>query len=497
MMHTLRPILMLLAFAAMAFGQPAENADPSAEAMRSLRDQQRKIFQKIQANEDVEAARRELLANLNSYNLTYKNDINGLTFAGQVSGALGDSASVDANYGRIMALQPQRVREGLAWAAYYYDIDLPRSEEILLQLMKNAPDNMVFPMSLYELHAKAMPERLEERFALLLPVPPGVELHGFLAGVGSVDQDMAIAFAQRVLAAWPDDPQGIYFLASRLRWGARYQDALDLFSRLDDDMLLRDDIGVQYSDCLFALHRFDESIAHLIRIQEEQNVFDKSADLGIGFRLGTRPRMIETWKAEQSIRELDAARGDTPLVRMTIDGTPILIELFDNEAPVTVANFLALAEEGFYDRSEFHRVHPGLMSQGGRRAGDTDPYGGPGYSIVNEGDRDDARGHFRGSIAMANVGPDHRIGSQFYLTHFPTQHLDTKNPVFGRVISGFEIVEAMRGDEKIEKIEILRRGDHDDAFEVQLENGISIPRVAWKAMPTEPDAAPDQRSDEP
>jgi len=486
-------LFTILVLTTMAFGQPAEDADPSRDAMRSLRLKQSEIFSRIKANEDVEALRRALLADLDAYNLTYPNDINALGFAGQVAGVLGDSDAVDANYGRIMALEPARVREGLSWAAYYYTIDTPRSEAILIQLMNNAPTNLAYSMALYELYAKAMPERLEDRFNLLVKSPPGVEFHGFVTGLGSVDHDRSISYAERAHAAWPDDQTGIFYLASRLRWGARYQDALDQFERLDDELLLRDDIGVQYADCLYALHRFSESMAHLIRIQEREDVHDKSADLGIEFRLGTRPKMIETWKAEQVLREQDAARDDNPIVRMTVDGKPVLMELFENEAPLTVANFLTLAEEGFYDGSEFHRVHPGLMSQAGRRSGDQDPYGDPGYSIVNEGSRDDAREHFRGSVAMANIGPDHLIGSQFYITHFPTSHLDTKNPVFGRITEGIEHVQAMRGHERIEKIEIIRRRGHDYEFDVVLDNGSVLPRIAWKAM----QASPDQRSDDP
>ena len=493
MMYRLGIFFTILVLAAMANGQPAVEEDPSRDAMRALRLKQSEIFSRLNSNEDVEALRRALLADIDVYNQTYPNDINALSFAGQVAGALGDSEAVDANYGRIMALEPTRVREGLSWAAYYYTLDTARSEAILIQLMNNSPSSLAYPMALYELYAKAMPERLEERFNLLVKSPPGVEFQGFITGLGSVDHDLSISYAERANAAWPNDQMGISFLASRLRWGARYQDAIDQFERLDDELLLRDDIGIQYADCLYALHRFSDSMAHLILIQEQEDVYDKSADLGIGFRLGTRPRMIELWKVEQALREQDVARDDNPIVRMTIDGKPILIELFENEAPISVANFLTLAQEGFYDDSVFHRVHPGLMSQGGRHAGDQDPFGNPGYSIVNEGTRDDARGHFRGSIAMANIGPDHRIGSQFYITHFPTSHLDTKNAVFGRVTEGIELVQAMRGDERIEKIEIIRRRGHDYQFDVILDNGSVLPRTAWKAM----QANPDQRSDDP
>ena len=94
---------------------------------------------------------------------------------------------------------------------------------------------------------------------------------------------------------------------------------------------------------------------------------------------------------------------------------------------------------------------------------------------------------------MAATTQEQRIGSQFYITHFPTSHLNAKHVVIGRVLDGQDIVEAMRGDERINDVTVTRRRGHDYQIDVELENGSVVPRSVWKAM----QAAPNQSSDAP
>ena len=113
------------------------------------------------------------------------------------------------------------------------------------------------------------------------------------------------------------------------------------------------------------------------------------------------------------------------------------IELFDDMAPETAQNFAKLAQEGFYDGIIFHRVIPGFMVQTGDPTGTG--RGGPGYTISDEfgpGLRHDGPG----VVSMANAGPD-TGGSQFFITTVPTPWLDGKHAIFGRVISGYEVIE--------------------------------------------------------
>ncbi len=119
---------------------------------------------------------------------------------------------------------------------------------------------------------------------------------------------------------------------------------------------------------------------------------------------------------------------------------PIALELFDDDAPKTVANFRKLAADGFYDGIVFHRVIPDFMIQGGCPQGTGT--GGPGYTFDDE--RNDHR-VVRGSLAMANAGPNTN-GSQFFIvTAESCPWLDGKHTVFGRVLDGMDAVDAIEG----------------------------------------------------
>ena len=121
----------------------------------------------------------------------------------------------------------------------------------------------------------------------------------------------------------------------------------------------------------------------------------------------------------------------------------IRIELFPAEAPVTVANFVNLVQRGYYDGLTFHRVIANFMVQGGDPTGTG--RGGPGYNFKDEfhaSRRHDSAGVF----SMANAGPGTN-GSQFFITHGPTPHLDDKHTVFGKVSAGQDVVNAIaQGD---------------------------------------------------
>jgi len=131
---------------------------------------------------------------------------------------------------------------------------------------------------------------------------------------------------------------------------------------------------------------------------------------------------------------------------------PIHLKLFADQAPVTVANFVNLAQRGFYDGLNFHRVIPDFMIQGGCPNGTGT--GGPGYKFEDE-TRTGLKHDKPGVLSMANAGPGTN-GSQFFITHVPTPWLDGKHTVFGEVVSADDqkVVNAIRGGDKIEKITI-------------------------------------------
>ncbi|MCL6501476.1 MAG: peptidylprolyl isomerase [Pirellulales bacterium] len=145
----------------------------------------------------------------------------------------------------------------------------------------------------------------------------------------------------------------------------------------------------------------------------------------------------EAWPHEQELRAQEAEADDLPRVQIETTKGTIVVELFENQAPNTVANFISLVKKGFYDGTPFHRVLAGFMAQGGDPQGDGT--GGPGYHIACECYREDRRLHFRGSLSMAHAGRD-TGGSQFFITFRPTPHLDGRHTVFGRVIEGMDVL---------------------------------------------------------
>jgi cyclophilin family peptidyl-prolyl cis-trans isomerase len=117
----------------------------------------------------------------------------------------------------------------------------------------------------------------------------------------------------------------------------------------------------------------------------------------------------------------------------------IVVQLHADKAPKTVNNFVFLAREGFYDNTTFHRVIKGFMAQGGDPTGTG--RGGPGYQFDDEFDKS-LRHNGPGILSMANAGRNTN-GSQFFITHAPTPHLDDHHTVFGKVSSGMDVVLAI------------------------------------------------------
>ena len=131
----------------------------------------------------------------------------------------------------------------------------------------------------------------------------------------------------------------------------------------------------------------------------------------------------------------------------------MVAELYDNETPITVNNFLSLIDKEFYDGLNFHRVIPNFMIQGGCPVGNGS--GGPGYSIQCEVNAD-RQYHDRGVLSMAHAGRN-TGGSQFFICHSRqnTSHLDRNHTCFGKVIEGVEVIDLIRVGDKINKISVI------------------------------------------
>ncbi|MBX0356161.1 peptidylprolyl isomerase [Halobacillus sp. Nhm2S1] len=132
------------------------------------------------------------------------------------------------------------------------------------------------------------------------------------------------------------------------------------------------------------------------------------------------------------------------------NGEKMQIELYEEAAPNTVANFEKLANDEFYDGLTFHRVIPDFVIQGGCPNGTGT--GGPGYTIKCETEGNPHK-HERGTLSMAHAGKD-TGGSQFFVCHSPQPHLDGRHTVFGKVVEGVDTVDRVRVGDVMQKVRV-------------------------------------------
>ncbi len=240
------------------------------------------------------------------------------------------------------------------------------------------------------------------------------------------------------------------------------QKALTLANMLDKAGAASSDIMMMGATAAMLLSDLDTAGAYLKKAAAAGMQKQKVAELEQAIE-DERPKV----KDEMAKRAADAKADDLPRVKVTTSKGDILVELFENEAPNTVANFISLVEKGFYDGTPFHRVIGGFMAQGGDPTGSG--RGGPGHAIECEVGLPGARKHFLGTLSMAHAGAN-TGGSQFFLTFRPTEHLDGKHTVFGRVIEGLEVLPKLTRTEgematgappdKIVKAVVVRKRPH-------------------------------------
>lgn len=242
-----------------------------------------------------------------------------------------------------------------------------------------------------------------------------------------------------------------------------YEPAAELAKLLLDSGCDKKEVYDPAGKAAFATNDFEAAEQRLKRAQSDGKLSENGQQA-----MGEIQAYKKYWQEEQEIRKKEAEQNDLPRVRLSTSKGDIVVELFENEAPETVANFISLVENKFYDGLTFHRVLPGFMAQGGCPRGDGT--GDPGYKVYCECYKDNYRKHFRGTLSMAHAGKD-TGGSQFFLTFVPTPHLNGKHTAFGRVIEGMDVLAKLQrvdpqastaqpDPDKILKAEVIRKRDH-------------------------------------
>jgi len=243
-----------------------------------------------------------------------------------------------------------------------------------------------------------------------------------------------------------------------------YQAALELSGVLLDNGCEEKALYEPAGMAAFATSDFDKAEERLNKAKDKDAISDMAKQL-----IDNLNGFKDDWKVEQEICQKEAEADDLPRVKLTTTKGDIVVELFENEAPGAVGNFVSLIEQGFYDGLNFHRVLPKFMAQGGCPRGDGT--GGPGYNIMCECHKAGYRKHFQGTLSMAHAGRN-TGGSQFFLTFRPTPHLDGKHTAFGRVIEGMDVLAKLERidpqgsgpqpqPDKIVEAKVLRKREHE------------------------------------
>jgi cyclophilin family peptidyl-prolyl cis-trans isomerase len=288
------------------------------------------------------------------------------------------------------------------------------------------------------------------------------------------------------------NPDDVYY---PIDGGDQYERALPILKLLIDGGASEKELFVYGFLCAYMTNDYDLAKTYLAKVKETNALQSISDTAGRGDKVEQQAGLMKTvlhtmsvclskideyrelWAKESAIRAAEAKANDLPRVKLTTTKGAITIELFENQAPQTVANFLTLVKQGFYNGSPFHRVLPEFMAQGGAKT--DEGAGGPGYTIKCECYRPDYRRHFRGTLSMAHAGRD-TGNSQFFLTFVATPHLNGMHTAFGRVIEGMEVLADLQHRstehqqdppkaDRILKAEVLRDRGHEYKFEKQSE----------------------------
>lgn len=327
---------------------------------------------------------------------------------------------------------------------------------------KSAAARLQLSLWIEDVRSSEGQERISSDWKSLLESAPenGALASGFISWQAAsgilVGQDL-LAARRDLLNRFPGSTETALEVAAGLRREIDCAGAIEVLRGLGDDAPSK--AKVLMAQAYFDENMFDEAATTLAQLNLEA-----IEDVAVRAQANNIVRQCEEikslWEAELAIRAIESEADNLPRVTIKTAKGSILIELFEDDAPNTVANFISLVRTDYYDGIAFHRFEPNFMIQGGcpnTKSGEgTYGTGGPGYTIADECSGDNARLHFADSVAMAKTSAPNTGGSQFYLNHRPTTWLNNRHTVFGRVLEGREVACKLRKDDLIEDIEIIR-----------------------------------------
>ncbi len=306
-MPTARLILAAVVLAAIMFPRPiavgqstaTSPAAPSAAdaALEPILRDFRNLFASLRNKLGMEPEDREVVRGLRdraaALNNQWPDHPNGLACELQLTMWLKEHDRVDALYERVVRIVADDSRIGLAWVNYFRRLD---------------------------------------------------------------DKDRVEAICRQLLEIYPDDPQVRLQWVNYLKASSRYEEAIESLTNEPLDLVEAPQAALTLSECLFAEQRYVEALEALDSIPLEGITASLFVSSQISRDRPIREQYVGLWEQEQAIRQAESEADDLPRVELILDHGRIVVELFENEAPNTVANFIALVEAGFYEETKFHRV---------------------------------------------------------------------------------------------------------------------------------------------
>lgn len=318
-------------------------------------------------------------------------------------------------------------------------------------------------------------------------------------------------------AVWAKDPTSLDAgeIAMKSAFNSnKFSEASEISAKLLAADLRTKDVYRMGGMAEFALHNFEKAAEMLEELVKVHKPSDAREEEYLKNYAAEARKYIPFWEKEQAIRAKEAAlEGAAALPRVEVETTKgkIVIELFEDHAPNTVASFIQTVESQKYNGVKFHRVIPAFMAQTGDiTTADDDPLNdgqGGGFTIPCECYKEDTRMHFQGSLSMAHRGKD-TGGTQFFVTHLPTYWLnyekdkeDSNHTCFGRVVEGIDIVWSIERNDEIVSAKVLNKRDHEYkaarvSDEVENPDGTLDPKKTTEGDAKTPEKTTEEKPEE-
>ncbi len=431
-----------------------------------------------------------LMEQARSFSSDFPSDPRGMEVMVTIAMMLGDDEQVDASMRSLLAIAPSKISAGLAWAEYWLGKDPSRGREVLEELVTSRPNAIRYAQRLMKTLLAEGPAAVRARFDTLAAnpatLPQAARELDILARVNGL---AAASIGESLRANELDDLPLLIATARGYRHANQFAAARRLMNSVPEALLTDPAHVYLWSDVHYADHEFERARELLESI--DMDALEVSGRPGLFRRLKymipLRQITAEGWPAEVEKRAADAANADNPLAMLVIEGREVTVELFEDDAPNTVAAFIAAADRGHFDGHPAGQVHRGFRTILGDRREDD---GMPPWTIPDEHELPQSRPILAGNLVAYRTSRLDSADTTFFVLHFPAPHLNNQRTTFGRVLTGLDVIREMNEGDVLDKVRITRRRAHPYDPIVLDDQGDRVPLSILLERPFAPTEDP-------